>query len=376
MTPMSFRGNPVAPTAASSPLPSPAGSHAVLCWTEAEGFHWMEVSDIGPEVVPYLPEGPTGSTGERGPIGPDGPRGPEGDRGPAGEPGTPGAKGETGDPGPRGLTGEAGPTGPRGPEGEKGERGETGPQGPDGQGTAGAQGPQGNPGTPGSTGPQGPQGEVGPRGADGPQGPTGPAGQNGAPGQTGATGQAGQTGQQGPQGDQGPQGERGLQGIQGQTGQTGATGQTGPAGPGDMVVKLSSDVPSTATALANISTLAFAVVAGTTYNFTARLVFRAAATTTGIRLGATFPGVTAFAANASALFAADGSDAVFQGALTSSGDSVLSTGVPAANTDYLAVIEGVIVPSASGTLQLQFATEVAGSAATVRAGSSLAYRAL
>jgi hypothetical protein len=50
--------------------------------------------------------------------------------------------------------------------------------------------------------------------------------------------------------------------------------------------------------------------------------------------------------------------------------------VAAINTDYTAVVEGTITPSANGTFQIQHATEVAASAATIRNGSSLAYRAI
>jgi hypothetical protein len=146
---------------------------------------------------------------------------------------------------------------------------------------------------------------------------------------------------------------------------TPAGGGSGPA-----TVKLTADhAPFTLTALTNITGLSFAVTSGTLYRFSFWLVFRTPALTTGARFGLTHPGATVFAGSTRILFAGDGSDSVFEGALTTSGDSVMSTAVPATNTDYIAVIEGILLPSANGTLQVQAATEVAASALTVRNGS-------
>jgi hypothetical protein len=160
-------------------------------------------------------------------------------------------------------------------------------------------------------------------------------------------------------------------------GPQGDVGPEGPPGPGDSVVKLTADLAaSTATALTTTTGLSFAVTSGTTYRFAALVVFRSAALTTGIRLGATTPAFSVYSARISIPFAVDGSGGIFHGVLTTSGDSVVSSAVPAINTDLLASIEGVLIPSASGTFQLQHASEVAGSAVTIRNGSNLAYRAL
>jgi hypothetical protein len=56
--------------------------------------------------------------------------------------------------------------------------------------------------------------------------------------------------------------------------------------------------------------------------------------------------------------AADANNAMFHGWITTSGDAVISTGVQTANTDYLARVQGTIRPSANGTLQLRYASEV------------------
>jgi hypothetical protein len=176
---------------------------------------------------------------------------------------------------------------------------------------------------------------------------------------------------------QGSQGDVGPQGPPGDPGPQGDPGPEGPPGPGDSVVKLTADLAaSTATALTNTTGLSFAVTSGTTYRFAALILFRSAALTTGIRLGATTPAFSVYSARISIPFAVDGSGGIFHGVLTTSGDSVVSSAVPAINTDLLASIEGVLIPSASGTFQLQHASEVAGSAVTIRNGSNLAYRAL
>lgn len=271
-----------------------------------------------------------------------------------------------------GPPGEAGPPGPPGNDGAAGGPGTPGVDGKDAyqiardQGYGGTRtqwlatlvGPQGPTGTKGDTG------NTGPTGSTGPQGPKGDTGSTGQTGSQGPKGDTGQTGPQGPKGDQGIQGNQGPQGIQ------------GPAGPGATVIKLTADQAFSLVALTNVTNLSFAVTAGTLYRFRFDVIFRTAVTTTGIGLGLTYPAVTSMAAHARIPFAVDGSDAVFEGEITTSGDSVLTTAVVAATTDYLAVIEGVILPSANGTVQLQARTEVAASAATVRNGSHLSWQAI
>ncbi len=137
-------------------------------------------------------------------------------------------------------------------------------------------------------------------------------------------------------------------------------------------VRLTADVAAnTATALANVAGLSFPLESGDAYDFEFEVIYRSAATTTGIRLGVTCPAFTVLAATVRIDgFAADGTGSTFHGPITTSGDSVMTTGTVVANTDYLATVRGLIIPSAAGTLQLQAATEVAGSGVTIRNGSS------
>jgi hypothetical protein len=129
------------------------------------------------------------------------------------------------------------------------------------------------------------------------------------------------------------------------------------------------DQTSTSTTVANSNTLSFTVAAATYYRFKFTVVFRTAAATTGLKLSVTHPGATVFSAKAEIPNGADGTGSDFSGWITSSGDVVTATGVQAANTDYIAVVEGVILPSAGGLVRLQFGSEIAGSTVTLRNGS-------
>ena len=177
-----------------------------------------------------------------------------------------------------------------------------------------------------------------------------------APASTGGPGPAG------PAGEEGPPGQRGLPGEQ------------GPPGPSASFVKITVDQTSSLATLGDVTGLVIPVVAGTYYTFSFGLIFRTAALTTGIGLGLTFPAATVFAASVGIPFASDGTGGQWHGVLTSSGDSVLSIGVQAPNTDYLAVVEGIIVPSAPGNVQLRYRSGVAASLVTARAGSHVAWQ--
>lgn len=119
----------------------------------------------------------------------------------------------------------------------------------------------------------------------------------------------------------------------------------------------------------NVTDLSFAVSAGVAYYFRFAVIFRSPTATVGIQLGLTFPAATVFSARACIPIAADGAGCEIQGALTSSGDMVIGTAVPVINTDYTAIVDGVIVPTANGTLQLRAATETGVGPVTVRQGS-------
>lgn len=118
-----------------------------------------------------------------------------------------------------------------------------------------------------------------------------------------------------------------------------------------------------------MTSLSFAVTSGVYYHFRFVLLVRSDTATVGIRTTVTIPAITRFGATAKTMFAADGAGGGWQGAITASGDAVIPTAVPAINTDYLLTVEGLILPSANGTLQLQAATETGTTVVTVRQGS-------
>jgi hypothetical protein len=125
-----------------------------------------------------------------------------------------------------------------------------------------------------------------------------------------------------------------------------------------------------------ITDLQIDVVSGRNYRIEAHVRFRSAAAGTGI--GFTFnssDGATGtIAGTADIPQAADGTASVYSGAITSLGDLVLSTAVPAANTDYLAIIAAQFTCTGSGTLAPFFRSETNGTTVTVQVGSNIIAR--
>ncbi|MEN3046407.1 MAG: hypothetical protein ABDH49_05445, partial [Candidatus Hydrothermales bacterium] len=135
------------------------------------------------------------------------------------------------------------------------------------------------------------------------------------------------------------------------------------------VAKKTSDQSTTSTALTDVTELSFNVEAGKFYFYEFYLVVSSAAAGNGIGLAVSYPTATVSAYQARIPRAADGTDSEYVGYGTFSDDIVLSAGVPAANVDYIAFVQGIIIPSTSGTLQLRFASETAGTAVTIKRGS-------
>jgi hypothetical protein len=136
------------------------------------------------------------------------------------------------------------------------------------------------------------------------------------------------------------------------------------------VVRLSADIADkTDVTPADVTGLLFAVVSGSVYRFKAQIIFQTGATTTGIALGLTCPTFTRLAAVVRIPTGIDSATTEFQGYLTSSGDIVIGTGIETINTDFVATIEGIIIPSANGNVQFRYHSEVAASAVRIRSGS-------
>lgn len=134
-------------------------------------------------------------------------------------------------------------------------------------------------------------------------------------------------------------------------------------------VHLATDQLFSSATPADVRGLALPVRAGRIYRFEFACIVRSDTITVGVAASITYPPAARFAATMRTMFAADGAGGEWQGAITASDDAVVPTDVPAANTDYELRIDGVIAPSATGTLQLRARTETGTTTVTVRAGS-------
>jgi hypothetical protein len=121
---------------------------------------------------------------------------------------------------------------------------------------------------------------------------------------------------------------------------------------------------------ANVTGMSFAVTGGHYYRFHFMVVFRSPTASVGVKLAATCPALpTCFAYTARIMTGGDGAGAERQGSGTTSGDVVIGTGVASTNTDYIAEVLGVLIPSAGGTLQLQAANETGAVTVIIRQGT-------
>jgi len=156
----------------------------------------------------------------------------------------------------------------------------------------------------------------------------------------------------------------------GQVMQTSTAGGAPAWAKGVTIVTLGADVVNnnaTANTLQDVTGFSFNVTAGTTYNFRAQILYSSAVTTTGSRWTINGPATTFLAYRSVYTLTAT----------TVTTNNLSAYNVPAASnastnpTSGVAVIEGVIRPSASGTVIVRFASEIASSAITARAGSTL-----
>jgi hypothetical protein len=143
----------------------------------------------------------------------------------------------------------------------------------------------------------------------------------------------------------------------------------GGSGGGPETVKMTADQTVSTTTLASATGMSFSVTAGTYYHFKFLVNYRTAATTTGIGIGLTFPASTASSAEVSIPVTTAGTAGEFHGWITASGGKVTSSATPTNSATYLAIVEGNILPSTTGILQLQFCSEVASSNAIMKQGS-------
>jgi len=132
-------------------------------------------------------------------------------------------------------------------------------------------------------------------------------------------------------------------------------------------ILLGSDVSNSTTSLADATGLSFSVKNGVSYRFRFWVVFQTAATTTGCSLSVNAPSTSLLAYRVEIPTSASASVLGFKRAVNT---ATTGTDVDSATSNLLAFIEGVLVPSADGTLIVRFASEVAASNCTIKAGSN------
>lgn len=138
-------------------------------------------------------------------------------------------------------------------------------------------------------------------------------------------------------------------------------------------VRLSADVFQTTVTLADVTGLQIPVTAGQDFEFEWLIAFRTAATTTGLALTINGPANSLLAFQVRVPISATAEVVRHGGAFNA---EALGTGVDAANAPRLAVIRGVIRPTANGDLIPRYRSEIAGSEVRVLAGSTGRYRQL
>ena len=134
-------------------------------------------------------------------------------------------------------------------------------------------------------------------------------------------------------------------------------------------MRLAADVTNNTTTLANVTGLALALAANSTYQIDGRVMFQTATTTTGIRLTQTVPSGATVVAQWNIPTSLTASTLANQRAADA---GATTTAIDTANANTLATTSILVITAATaGNLQIRFASEVSGSKAVVKAGSNL-----
>lgn len=141
---------------------------------------------------------------------------------------------------------------------------------------------------------------------------------------------------------------------------------------GNNITVLSSDIATTSTTIANVTGLSFSVTSGLTYKFRFFITYTSAATTTGSRWSINGPSAT-FLYYFSSYSLTTTSITNNQG-LSGYDVPAAANATSAATGSNIAIIEGIIKPSANGTVIARFASEVSGNAITAKTGSFVEYK--
>jgi hypothetical protein len=126
----------------------------------------------------------------------------------------------------------------------------------------------------------------------------------------------------------------------------------------------------TANTIANVTGLEFPVVAGKTYYFKFFIPYTSAATTTGSRWSINGPAFTTLRYRSDYTITATTTTDNYASAY----DTPAASNASSLTNGNVAVIEGVIQPSANGSVVARFASEITNSAITAKAGSVCYYQ--
>ncbi len=144
---------------------------------------------------------------------------------------------------------------------------------------------------------------------------------------------------------------------------------------GNSITILSADVTNNniiANSLADVSGLSFSVTAGNTYKFRFFIAYTAAATTTGSRWSINGPSITFL--NYFSNYSLTATSITNNQGLLSYNSPANSNASSASTGSNIAIIEGIIKPSAAGTVIARFASEISNSAIIAKTGSYVEYR--
>ena len=123
----------------------------------------------------------------------------------------------------------------------------------------------------------------------------------------------------------------------------------------------------TANTIADVTGLSFAVASGVKYKFKFYITYTSAATTTGARFCINGPTVTSLFY--SSMYPSSTTAMVFNNSLTTFNVPAAAAGGSGTNSN-VAIIEGIITPSAAGTVIARFASEITNSAIVALGGFS------
>lgn len=137
--------------------------------------------------------------------------------------------------------------------------------------------------------------------------------------------------------------------------------------PNIQAIRLTGDVSTTSASFVDVSGMTFSIGANAVYNFEYTMVFQSSNTGTGTGWSVSGPASPTMVAGRVEFAQSAGNAVTF---ITAYDTGAAVSSVPAANTNYIAAIKGIIVNGANaGTLALRFVRSGAANTITAKAGS-------